>query len=149
MLSELGSLHLPAQWEAGSEHWHAQGKGESFLAPLDELFPATQQHTSFEIYRTRLYSRGGVVTEDHQASTLTDLSCHSQEEWLRPGLFCSRIRFSTEGVVIGSRAVVSNSIDRFRKQGLYRRRKHPISQLGGQLSTLREQRSHAFSSTGD
>ena len=54
-----GLVTRPEQWEAGSAHWRAKGQGDSFLAPLQELFPATQQHSSFEIYRARLYSRGG------------------------------------------------------------------------------------------
>ncbi len=139
-----GLVTRPEQWEAGSAHWRAKGQGDSFLAPLQELFPATQQHSSFEIYRARLYSRGGVTARDNPAAILTELPCQEQEGGLRPGLFRSRIRFFTDGVVIGSRAAVSDSIDGFRRQGLYRRRKHPISQLKGQLFTLREQRSHAF-----
>ncbi len=139
-----GLVTRPEQWEAGSAHWRAKGQGDSFLAPLQELFPATQQHSSFEIYRARLYSRGGVTARDNPATILAELPCQEQEGGLRPGLFRSRIRFFTDGVVIGSRAAVSDAIDGFRRQGLYRRRKHPISQLEGQLFTLREQRSHAF-----
>ena len=140
-------VEQPEQWEAGSAYWRAKGQGASFLAPLHELFPATSQYTSFEIYRARLYSRGGVVAGENSAEALRDLTCQGQEGLVRPGLFRSRIRFFTDGVVIGSRAAVSDSIDRFRRQGHYRRRRHPISQLEGQLFTLREQRSHAFLST--
>ncbi len=142
-----GLVEKPEQWAAGSAYWRAKGQGTSFLAPLHEVFPATSQHTSFEIYRARLYSRGGVVVGENSAETLTDLTCQRKGWLVRPGLFRSRIRFFTEGVVIGSRAAVSDSIDRLRKQGHYRRRRHPISQLEGQLFTLREQRSHAFSAT--
>ncbi len=139
-----GLVRLPEQWETGSAHWREKGQEDSFLAPLHELFPATQKHSSFEIYRARLYSRGGLAIRDDPAAIPTDLPCQEQEGGLGPGLFRSRIRFFTDGVVIGSRAAVNDSIDRFRRQGLYRRRKHPIPQLEGRLFTLREQRSHAF-----
>ena len=144
-----GLVEKPEQWEAGSAYWRAKCQGTSFLAPLHELFPATSQHTSFEIYRARLYSRGAVVAGGNSAEAPGDLACTGQEGSVGPGLFRSRIRFFTDGVVIGSRAAVSDSIAHFRRQGHYRRRRHPISQLEGQLFTLREQRSHAFSAADD
>ncbi len=48
-----------------------------------------------------------------------------------------------DGLAVGSEAFIREQLARMREEGIYRRRKHPIPQLGGVHLSLREQRSTA------
>ncbi|HHQ47449.1 MAG TPA: hypothetical protein ENK19_01020 [Acidobacteria bacterium] len=62
---------------------------------------------------------------------------------LGAGPFHKRLRYFADGLAVGTEELVRAQIARLREEGRYKRRKHPISQLGGIHMSLREQRSHA------
>ncbi|HUV12372.1 MAG TPA: hypothetical protein VMY18_01950 [Acidobacteriota bacterium] len=141
-----GLVKRPEDYRMGSAYWRLAHKKTDLLIPLEELFPAERGEDAFTTYRALLYYRGAVATKDNQA-VIPDSIVRQEEArgFARPGVFCRRLPFFTQGVAIGGRQEVSRLLEEYREKGLYTRRRNPIPQLAGRLFSLREQRSHAFS----
>ena len=116
----------PEQWRASSAWRRAQGLAEG-LMPIEKIFADVPAEQAFETYRERLEQRR-----------------REDEEKARQGE-SGRQRFFSDGIAVGSQAEVARVLEEYRRKGLYQRRKNPIPQLSGELYTLREQRSHAWS----
>jgi len=141
-----GLVKRPEDYRWGSAYWRWAQKKSALLMPLEELFPAEGTMDSFSLYRGLLYHRGAVATKPGQGVIPAALQRREEERGLgRPGTLRRRLRFLTDGIAIGERESVQVLLERYRQEGLYRRRRHPIAQLGGLFFSLREQRSHAFS----
>ncbi len=141
-----GLVKRPEQWKLGSARWRQFGKDQD-LIPLEELFPSDPGTDLYSSYRARLYYRGAVPTRENQAAIPRwILQQEEQRGFTRAGAFRRRLRFLTDGLAVGPAEKVAQLLETYRKQGRYRRRRHPIPQLGGVLFSLREQRSHAFDS---
>ena len=139
-----GLVKRPEQWKWGSARWRLTGKNHD-LIPLEELFPSDSGTDVYSSYRARLYYRGAVPTRPNQAAIPRWILHQEQQRgFTRAGAFRRRLRFLTDGLAIGPAEKVAQLLETYRKQGRYRRRRHPIPQLGGVLFSLREQRSHAF-----
>lgn len=115
----------PEQWRWSST-WLRFRNEDGELMPIERVFADVPADKAFETYRERLDMRR---LEDERAA--------------REGCSDKHERFLSAGIAIGSKENVERVIAGYRKKGLYRRRKHPIPQLGGQLFSVREQRSHA------
>ena len=118
--TRAGLVERPEQWEASSAWRRFQGRDET-LMPIEQVFADLPAEQAFATYRERLEVR-------------------RREDGLE-----KRQRCFSDGGALGPRAQVARLIGEFRKQGIYLRRKNPIPQLGGQLFSVREQRSHARS----
>lgn len=116
----------PEQWRASSAWRRAQGLAEG-LMPIEKIFADVPAEQAFETYRERLEQRR-----------------REDEEKARQGE-SGRQRFFSDGIAVGSQAEVARVLEEYRRKGLYQRRKNPIPQLSGELYTVREQRSHAWS----
>ena len=139
-----GLVKRPEQWEWGSARWRLTGEDHDLIA-LEELFPSEPGTDVYSSYRARLYYRGAVPTRENQAAIpLWILDQEERRGFNRAGAFRRRLRFLTDGLAVGPAEKVAQLLEAYRKQGRYRRRRHPIPQLGGVLYSLREQRSHAF-----
>ncbi len=139
-----GLVKRPEQWKWGSARWRFTGKDHDLIA-LEELFPSEPGTDVYSSYRARLYYRGAVPTRENQAAIpLWILDQEERRGFTRAGAFRRRLRFLTDGLAVGPAEKVAQLLETYRKQGRYRRRRHPIPQLGGVLYSLREQRSHAF-----
>ena len=139
-----GLVQRPEQWRWGSARWRLLGRDQE-LIPLEELFPADPGTDVYGSYRARLYYRGAVPTQDRQAAIPQWILRQEQQRgFTRPGAFRRRLRFLTDGLAVGPAEKVAQLLLTYRKQGRYRRRRHPIPQLDGVLFSLREQRSNAF-----
>ncbi len=139
-----GMVKRPEQWKWGSARWRLTGEDQA-LIPLDELFPPDPETKAYSSYRARLYYRGAVPTRDNQAAIPRWILHQEQRRgFARAGAFRRRLRFLTDGLAVGPAEKVAQLLETYRQQGRYRRRRHPISQLGGVLFSLREQRSNAF-----
>jgi len=137
----------PEDYRWGSAYWRWSHKKTDLLIGLEELFPAEGDMDSFCIYRALLYQRGAVATKEQQGVIPAAIKRREEERgFARPGMLGRRLRFLTDGVAIGGHDPVHALLKKYREEGLYKRRKNPIPQLGGFLFSLREQRSHAFSS---
>lgn len=141
-----GLVRRPEDYRRGSAYWRWTNRKADLLMPLEELFPPEGEMDSFRLYRALLYHRGAIATHEEQGVIPAALKRREAERgYSRPGMLRRRLRFLTDGVAIGDRDSVQDLLQWYRDQGLYRRRRHPIPQLGGVLFSLREQRSHAFS----
>jgi hypothetical protein len=141
-----GLVKRPEDYRWGSAYWRWAAKKTDLLIPLEELFPPEGEMDSYQIYRALLYHRGAVAREPTQGMIPQALRRREQERgFARAGILRRRLRFLTDGIAVGGREPVRALLERYREEGLYRRRKNPIPQLGGVLFSLREQRSHAFS----
>ncbi len=139
-----GLVKRPEQWKWGSARWRLTGKDHD-LIPLEELFPSDPGTDVYRSYRARLYYRGAVPTRENQAAIPRWILHQEQRRgFTRAGAFRRRLRFLTDGLAVGPAEKVAQLLATYRQQGRYRRRRHPIPQLGGVLFSLREQRSHAF-----
>ncbi len=139
-----GLVKRPEQWKSGSARWRLTGEDQD-LIPLEELFPSDPGTDVYRSYRARLYYRGAVPTRENQAAIPRWILHQEQRRgFTRAGAFHQRLRFLTDGVAVGPAEKVAQLLATYRQQGRYRRRRHPIPQLGGVLFSLREQRSHAF-----
>ena len=139
-----GLVQRPEQWQWGSARWRLFGKDKA-LIPLEELFPPGPGTDVYSGYRARLYYRGAVPTKDNQAAIPQwILQQEERRGFTRAGAFLRRLRFLTDGLAVGPAEKVAQLLEAYRQQGRYRRRRHPIPQLGGVLFSLREQRSNAL-----
>ena len=139
-----GMAQRPEQWKWGSALWRLTGQDQD-LIPLEELFPADPGSDVYGSYRARLYYRGAVPTRDNQAAIPRWILHQEQRRgFTRAGAFRRRLRFLTDGLAVGPAEKVAQLLETYRQQGRYRRRRHPIPQLGGVLYSLREQRSNAL-----
>jgi hypothetical protein len=140
-----GLVKRPEDYRWGSAYWRWAHKKTDLLIPLEELFPAGEKMDSFGLYRALLYHRGAVPRKEGQGVIPAALRRLEEERgFARPGMLRRRLRFLTDGIAIGDRESVCAFLETYRQEGLYRRRKNPIPQLGGLFFSLREQRSHAF-----
>ena len=138
-----GMVKRPEQWKWGSARWRLTGEDQA-LIPLDELFPPDPETDAYSSYRARLYYRGAVPTRDNQAAIPRWILHQEQRRgFTRAGAFRRRLRFLTDGLAVGPAEKVAQLLETYRRQGRYRRRRHPIPQLGGAMFSLREQRSNA------
>lgn len=119
-------VERPEQWQPCSAWRRFHGQDQD-LMPIEEIFAEVATEQAFATYRERLERR-----------CLKDLLKEGPGTWLD-----QRQRFFIDGIAVGRRENVEPVIQRYREEGIYRRRKHPISQLEGRLSSVREQRSHA------
>ena len=134
-----GMVQRPEQWKWGSARWRLTGN-DQVLIPLDELFPADPGADVYGSYRARLYYRGAVPTRDNQAAIPRWILHQEQRRgFTRAGAFRRRLRFLTDGLAVGPAEKVAQLLETYRQQGRYRRRRHPIPQLGGVLFSLRKQ----------
>ena len=139
-----GLVKRPEQWKLGSARWKLTGEDQD-LIPLEELFPSDPGTEVYSGYRARLYYRGAVPTRENQAAIPRWILHQEQRRgFTRAGAFRRRLRFLTDGLAVGPAEKVAQLLETYRQQGRYRRRRHPIPQLGGVLFSLREQRSNAF-----
>jgi len=151
LYSELNALRAglvqrPEDYRMGSAHWRWTHQKSDLLIPLQELFPAQTPQDAFHSYRTLLYHYGAVAPRENQAVIPPSLlRSEEMRRFAPPGLLRRRLRFFTDGIALGNYRQVHRLLDSYRHQGFYKKRKHPIPQLGGLLFSLREQRSHAFS----
>ena len=139
-----GMVKRPEQWKWGSARWRLTGEDQA-LIPLEELFPPDLETDAYSSYRARLYYRGAVPTRDNQAAIPRWILHQEQRRgFTRAGAYRRRLRFLTDGLAVGPAEKVAQLLETYRQQGRYRRRRHPIPQLGGVLFSLREQRSNAM-----
>jgi hypothetical protein len=140
-----GLVNRPEDYEMGSAHWRWMGKKSDLLIPLEELFPGQKGQDAFTTYRTLLYYHGAVNTPERHTVILDPIvQLEKDQGFAQEGLLRRRLGFFTDGIALGSRQDVKSLLEKYRRKGLYKKRKHPVPQLGGPIFSLREQRSHAF-----
>lgn len=132
----------PEDWKWSSAFLRETGQ-DDWLTPLDELIPDIAESDVRMAYRGRLYYRGAVQTKTGGGFiTAKIIDEEIRRGFRKPGAFSRRIRYFTEGLVLGSEMQIMDWITRMRRELYYLRRKNPIAhRLDGMVPyTLREQR---------
>lgn len=140
-----GLVERPEEWTRSSAYLRDLKKDEWLLA-LSEIFPEAQPDHVFQEYRARLIYRGAVPTQSG-AKAIPDRVIREEEErgFERRGVYRKRLRYFTDGLVVGSEESIRDWISHLRRRGKYLRRRHPIVHMNGLITSLREQRPPAFS----
>ncbi len=128
----------------GSSCLLRHAKADRWLLGLGELVGARRRREAMREYRCLLYHRGNVPTKEGQAA-IPDalLEAEAARGYAASGVFSKRLRYFVDGLAVGSEGFVTEVLSRLREAGVYRRRVRPIRQAAGEVSALREQRSHA------
>jgi putative transposase len=138
-----GLVQHPEAYEASSA-WSRAAKRAGWLLPLQDLLGTPGAKEAWQAYRQRLYHRGSVPTKEGQAGiSETVLEAEAARGFAARGAFRKRLRYFTDGLLIGTEVAVRQHLTALRRRGEYQRRRHPITQPDGATFSLREQRSHA------
>ncbi len=140
-----GLVQRPEQWTRSSAYLRHLKKNH-WLLSLEELFSEVDPGQVYQHYRARLLYRGALPTEaGGKAIPEQVLREEENQGFCGRGLYRKRLRYFTDGLVIGSEECIRDWITLLRRQGRYLRRRHPI--IHGELTSLREQRSLTLSAT--
>ncbi len=138
-----GLVERPEEWEGSSLFLREIGK-DGWLMPLEGVMNLESRRQALREYKERLYYRGSVPTREGQAAISQEvLEKEAARGFAVRGMYRKRLGYWVDGLAVGSETFIREQLARARKEGLYRRRKHPIPQLGGIHLSLREQRSTA------
>ena len=134
-----GLVERPERWARSSAHLRNL-KEDRWMLPLEEIFPGVPLREVDQHYRVRLFYRGAIPKEPG-GKVIPQQVIREEESraFCRQGLYLERLRYFTDGLVVGSEEGVREWITGLRRQDRYLRRRHPI--LHGGLACLREQRS--------
>lgn len=136
-----GVVERPEAWEGSSIFLRELGE-DDWLLPLEELMNTTTRGEALREYRERLYYRGSVPTREGQAAISPQvLESEAARGFVREGMYRRRLRYWVDGLAVGSEAYIREQLGKLREQQHYRRRKHPIPQLGGVHLSLKALRS--------
>jgi len=134
-----GLAERPEQWSRSSAYLRNL-KEDHWMLSLEEIFPEVPLRKVDQHYRARLFYRGALPKEPG-GKVIPEQVLREEESraFCRQGLYLQRLRYFTDGLVVGSEEGVREWITGLRRQGRYLRRRHPIRHGG--LACLREQRS--------
>jgi hypothetical protein len=139
--TRAGIVKRPEDYPWGSAILRASGEDDS-LVPLTELFDTADSKRALQEYRRNLYQRGAVAAKPNVGKIAQEILRVEEARGFFPcGIYSGRQRCFSDGQFLGSYQGVASEVDRCLEAGLYRRRRYPISQLGGGIFSLREQRS--------
>ena len=137
-----GLIERPEDWRWSSASHRFLDK-DQWLLPLTEFCPSAAKAKVKSTYHHLLYYRGGVQAK-HYDGVIPEIILESEASrgFAHPGVFSSRLKFFSNGLVLGSEIQIREWISKFRKKCYYRRRKHPVVHRIGNASiySLRGQR---------
>ncbi|NOZ93747.1 MAG: hypothetical protein GXP47_03265 [Acidobacteria bacterium] len=139
-----GVVVRPEEWKGSSVYLRELGH-DGWLLPLGDLLGIEDRDEAVVRLRALLYHRGAVPTKEGQARIPQEvLEQEAARGFEAPGAFRKRLAFFVDGLMVGTEGFIREQLAVLREEEYFRRRKNPISQLGGIHRSLREQRSHAI-----
>ena len=140
-----GLCKRPEQWKEGSAYLRWLGQ-DRYLMTLETIFPEIGKKQRYAHYRGSLLYRGMTPSQERQQAIDPEMVRIEQSRGFpRPGLYLKRLRFLSDGLILGTSDEIRDHLQRLRAKGVYRLRRNPILHFEGLFCTLREQRSHARS----
>ncbi|MBF0245273.1 MAG: hypothetical protein HQL31_08380, partial [Planctomycetes bacterium] len=124
-------------WRASSFHLRDMGLG-GWMADLLDIVDSRNGKDALRLYRAKLYMRGAVASKEGQ-EVISDEILASEEAagFETSGIFAKRAKRFTRGLVLGSRAVIQEWVEKLRESGRYARRKNPLEMEAGLGFSLR------------
>jgi hypothetical protein len=139
-----GIVERPEDYEGSSLYYREIGK-DKWMMPLRELTGIGRRDRAISDLKARVYYRGAVPTKPNQRPIPQRIITEEETRGFKPqGVFRKRIRHFVDGVAVGNKAFILQQIEQLREQGVYKRRKNPIAQMGGLYLSLKEQRRTAL-----
>ena len=139
-----GLVERPEEYEGSSLYYREIGI-DKWMMPLRELTGIARRSRAIADLKAHVYYRGAVPTKPNQRPIPKRIIAEEESKGFKTqGIFRKRIRHFVDGVVVGNQAFVLQHIEQLRYQGRYKRRKHPIEQLGGLYISLKAQRNLAL-----
>ena len=138
-----GLVERPEEYTGSSAYLREIGKA-GWLGSLYSLLGRRSESDAWSDYKGRLYYRGSVASKEGQAVISPEvLKAEEARGFKSSGVYRKRLRFFTDGLLIGSESAIRQQLVRLRIKGDYLRRVNPITQCNGVNFSLREQRGHA------
>ena len=141
-----GLVERPEEWTGSSAYFRDLEK-DLWLVSMSQIFPEVPRTQAYQKYRAKLIYRGALPNKPG-AKAIAEQVIREEEQggFHTRGLYRKRLRYFTDGLVVGSEECVRGWINQLKRRGRYLRRRHPIPQMNGLLVSLREQRALATSS---
>ena len=131
-------VEQPEDYVGGSLYLREIEK-DDWLLPLEDFYT----EGTYEGFKELIYHRGAVKTKQNQQPISQALLDRERSRgFARSGVYRKKLRYFTDGLILGSELVLREQLVSLREVGHYLRRKHPLEQKQSQLFALREQRSH-------
>lgn len=136
-----GLVARPEDYVGGSLYLREIGK-DDWLIPLQEIMPEPGAGL-YERFKELIYHRGAVITKENQRPLSPEvLASERARGFARSGLCRKRLRYFTDGLLLGGELLIREKLAALRRSGHYLRRKNPSETGHSALFQLREQRSH-------
>lgn len=138
-----GLVQQPEAYEGSSAFLREVG-ASAMLMPLKGILGCDHEKEALEEYRSRLYYRGAKPSKENHAAISEEVVAAEEARGFKTrGIFLRRLRYFTDGLIIGTRSNLQEKLQQLKASGHYKRRIHPVRHLEGVHYSLREQRSHA------
>jgi len=138
-----GLCERPEEWKESSAYLRWLGR-DRYLMDLEQIFPEIGKNQLYAHYRSGLLYRGLKPSREKQHAMDPEIiRVEEARGFAQPGLYLKRLRFLSDGLILGTADGIRDHLDRLRASGVYKRRRNPVPQLEGLFFTLREQRSHS------
>ncbi len=140
-----GLCKRPEQWKQSSAYLRFLGQ-DRYLMTLETIFPEIAKKRHYAYYRGGLLYRGMTGSQEILRAMDPEMVRIEYARGLPgPGLYLKRLRFLSDGLIVGGADEIRDHLHRLRAKGVYRLRTNPIVHLEGFFCALREQRAHARS----
>ncbi len=125
-----GLVRRPEDYRYSSCFLRSAGKADDFIN-LGELTGIPDRAEARIHYRSMLYWRGAVSGDEKQA-TIPEAIVRAEEArgFKERGCFRRRLAYYRDGLAIGCSEFVAEMLAKARQSGIYRRRRHPVTDRG-------------------
>jgi hypothetical protein len=132
-------VRRPEQWRYSSA-WLRKHHQDDWLMPLETLLETDDPVRAEALYWANLYWRGTLPSKKTDALIPVELAEQMQLRQIQRACYLTRHDAFSRGGRLGSRERIAATLQAYRDQGIYRRRRHPIPVGIGDLYALRESR---------
>ena len=125
---------------AGSSLYLREIDKDRWLLPLSEFY-AEGGNRRYENFKELIYHRGAIMTKAGQQVLSQEIVERERlRGFARSGVYRKKLRYFTDGLVLGGEIMLREKLVSLRDAGQYLRRQNPVELEHGGLFALREQR---------
>ena len=137
-----GLVEKPEEYQYGAMFRREINRHKDFVL-LKKVLNEKSEKGAYICYKSQVYFRGAVKTKEYQKEIPEKVLQEQLDNDFKPkGVLRKKLRFFTDGLIIGSKEKVLDWLDECRSNQIYQRRKNPIEIENSLFFCLREQRSH-------
>lgn len=137
-----GIVERPEKYKYSSFYLRDMGKGD-WLVELSSILSGKSEKEVLRDYRERLYYRGEVPTREGQCVISEEVLEEEKKRGFKThGVYRKRLRYFTDGLIIGSEEHVREWVSRFKDEGMYLEKFKAVVQAEGRMLSVRAQRNN-------